>query len=111
MIITEEWKNDVLIVYLEGSLDTLTSGSLESFLKDRMDSARQIIFDFTGVSYISSAGLRVIVMAHKRMKERDGLLIRNVGERVMEVFTVTGYVHALKIESGCPVPPIPGNKL
>lgn len=98
MIIREEWDGDILTVKLEGRLDTLSSRELEDFLQERYETARQIIMDFEKVEYISSAGLRVLIQAYKAMKDKDGLLLRNVCEAVREVFTMTGYIHVLKIE-------------
>lgn len=98
MIIREEWDGDTLTVKPEGRLDTLSSRELEDFLQKRYETARQIIMDFEKVEYISSAGLRVLIQAYKAMKDKDGLLLRNVCEAVREVFTMTGYIHVLKIE-------------
>lgn len=98
MIIREEWDGDILTVKPEGRLDTLSSRELEDFLQERYETARQIIMDFEKVEYISSASLRVLIQAYKAMKDKDGLLLRNVCEAVREVFTMTGYIHVLKIE-------------
>ena len=57
-----------------------------------------LIFDLGGLEYISSAGLRVLLGAYKMMDERDGMLIRNVTEPVMEIFEVTRFSDILNIE-------------
>lgn len=98
MTIREEWNGDILTVIPEGRIDTLTSRDLEKFLYDRYDRAQKLILEFAGVEYISSAGLRVLVQAYKRMKDKDGIVIRNVCEDVMQVFTLTGYNHVIRIE-------------
>jgi len=55
--------------------------------------------DFTSLEYISSAGLRVLLAAHKRMKRQEGdLVVRGVNENVREVFTITGFIDMLHIE-------------
>lgn len=95
MNIQEEFNEGILTVKPEGNLDTLSSPKLEAFLKPRCEEVRGIILDLEKVGYISSAGIRVIVQTHKKMKDKDGLLIRNACEKVMEVLELTGYVHVL----------------
>ena len=70
MIIQEQIEEGVLIAAPEGELDTLHSPELERFLASRYDQVRQVIFDMEKVSYISSAGLRVLIQAYKIMKEK-----------------------------------------
>ncbi len=97
--ILEEKNGGILTVKPEGQLDMPASGTLESFLGERYDGAQQIIIDLAGVDYISSAGLRVIIQAYKHMKEKDGILLRNVSDSIKDVLEVTGYIHILKIEN------------
>ena len=98
MNIQEEKNGDILTVKPEGRMDTLTSGTLEKYLAERYSGIRQLILDLAGVDYISSAGLRVIIQAYKKMKEKDGLRLRNVCDQVMEVLESTGYSHVLTID-------------
>ena len=98
MNITEEKNGSVLTVKPEGRLDTLSSRDLENFLNSRYGEATRVIFDFEKVIYISSAGLRVLIQALNAMKEKDGIALRNVCPQVMEVLTLSGYIHVLKIE-------------
>ena len=97
MIIQEQIEDGVLIAAPEGELDTLHSPELERFLASRYDQVRQVIFDMEKVSYISSAGLRVLIQAYKIMKEKAGVLLRNVtSPQVQEILTLTGYARVLK---------------
>ena len=97
MIIQEQIEDGVLIAAPEGALDTLHSPALERFLASRYDQVRQVIFDMEKVSYISSAGLRVLIQAYKIMKEKDGVLLRNItSSQVQEILTLTGYARVLK---------------
>ena len=89
-------ENGILTISLEGRLDTATSPELEALLKEKMDDADAIIFDFEKLEYISSAGLRVLLFAQKKMKNSMKLI--NVCELVMEVFELTGFVDILIIE-------------
>ena len=88
--------NEVLNVALEGRLDTTTAPELESFLSSNYDKVASIVIDCEKLSYISSAGLRVLLTAHKKMK--GSLKLTKVCELVMEVFELTGFAEILVIE-------------
>lgn len=98
MTIHEEINESILTVKPEGSLNTLTAGDLEAFLLERYDRAWQIVLDFSDVPYISSAGLRVVIQAHKKMRDKGDILIRNACEDVRKVFELTGYIHVVQFE-------------
>jgi len=98
MNIQEEKNGEILTVKPEGRLDTLTSRTLEQYLAERYSGIRQLILDMAGVNYISSAGLRVIMQAYKKMKEKDGLRLRNVCDQVMDVLKLTGFANVLTID-------------
>ena len=88
-----------LTVALEGRLDTLTSPDLEEELEDKLDDVEMLIFDFSGLEYISSAGLRVLVGAAQAIDENDGdMVIRNLSVPVRDVFDVTDFIDAFDIE-------------
>ena len=92
-------KNDAaLTVGLEGRLDTTTAPELEQALKESLDSATALTLDFSALDYISSAGLRVLLSAHKTMRTKGGMKVVNVNEIVKEVFDVTGFADILDIE-------------
>ena len=86
-----------LIVALEGRLDTTTSPELEADLKASLDGVSELIMDFEKLEYISSAGLRVLLAAHKTMSSRGGMKVIHVSEEVMEIFEVTGFSDILNI--------------
>ena len=98
MTITKELNGTELKIALEGRLDTMTSPELEKELNERLDGAEELVFDFTNLEYISSAGLRVLLSAHKKMSGKGGMKIRNINEIVREVFEVTGFTDILTIE-------------
>ena len=87
-----------LEIALAGRLDTMTAPELEQELKDSMDSAETLTLDFSKLEYISSAGLRVLLSAHKAMSPKGGMKVTNVNEIVKEVFEVTGFSDILTIE-------------
>ena len=87
-----------LEIALEGRLDTTTAPELEKELNASMDSIDQLTLDFSKLDYISSAGLRVLLSAHKVMSKKGGMKIVNANEIVSEVFDVTGFADILTIE-------------
>ncbi len=97
MTITKTMNGSELTLSLEGRLDTVTSPELEKELNADMDSANSLILDFSRLDYISSAGLRVLLSAHKYMSFKDGMKIIHVNELVQEVFDVTGFSDILNI--------------
>ena len=98
MTITKNMNGTTLEIALEGRLDTMTAPELEAELKESMDDADSLVLDFSKLEYISSAGLRVLLSAHKAMSGKDGMKVTNVNEIVQEVFEVTGFADILTIE-------------
>ena len=98
MKITKNMNGTNLTIALEGRLDTTTASELEKALKDSMDSANELTLDIASLDYISSAGLRVLLSAHKTMSKKGGMKVVNANEMVREVFDVTGFADILDIE-------------
>ena len=88
-----------LPLQLEGRLDTTTSPQLEAELSASLDGVTQLTLDLQQLAYLSSAGLRVILGAQKRMNKQGQMVVRHVNETIMEVFEVTGFVDILTIEA------------
>ena len=86
------------IFKLEGKLDTITAPELEKELEDSLDGVEELIFDFTGIEYISSAGLRVILNTQQQMLEQGEMKLVGVNEIIMDIFEVTGFVDILTRE-------------
>ena len=98
MIITKHMNGKELVVAPEGRLDTKTASELEDVLVGSIDEAESLVLDFAKLDYISSAGLRVLLSAHKVMSAKGGMKVTNVNEIVQEVFEVTGFADILNIE-------------
>ncbi len=98
MTIEKKLNNGELTVSLEGRLDTVTAPSLEEELKANLDGVQELVLDFQALEYISSAGLRVLLMAQKTMNKQGSMVIRNVNETIAEVFEITGFADMLTIE-------------
>lgn len=99
MTIKTTRNGNALTIQLEGRLDTTTSPQLEAELSASLDGVTQLTLDLEQLAYLSSAGLRVILAAQKRMNKQGQMVVRHVNEAIMEVFEVTGFVDILTIES------------
>lgn len=95
MNINKELTGTALTLTVSGRLDTLTAPMLEQEIKASCGGITELTLDFQELQYISSAGLRVVLGAHKAMK--GNLVVKNVNEVVMEVFDVTGFSDILTI--------------
>ena len=98
MTIEKIMNNAELTLVLEGRLDTITAPQLEEALKERLEGVQKLVLDFKALEYISSAGLRVLLMAQKVMNKQGEMVIRNVNETISEVFDITGFADMLTIE-------------
>jgi anti-anti-sigma factor len=86
-------QNGIDIVSFTGSLDTNTSQQAEILLQKLIDGgSKKIVIDLEGIDYISSAGLRILLMVSKRLKKIEGKLrICALNETVREVFDISGF--------------------
>jgi anti-sigma B factor antagonist len=81
-----------------GRLDTITAPVLEKTISENIGDTQILILDFKGLEYISSAGLRVLLGAQKKMKNNGSMKLIGVCEEVMEVLEMTGFADILTIE-------------
>ncbi len=98
MTINKLFEGESLTLTLSGRLDTNSSPALEAELKQSVGGVKELIFDFSGVEYISSAGLRVLLAAQKVMNRQGSMKLIGVNDDVMEVFEITGFSDILTIE-------------
>ena len=96
MDIIKNANGEALEVVLKGRLDTTTAPELEAALE--LDGITDLVLDFEGLEYISSAGLRVILAAQKKMSAQGKMVIKNVNDTIKEVFEITGFIDILTIE-------------
>ncbi|MEE1200270.1 MAG: STAS domain-containing protein [Christensenellales bacterium] len=97
MNISKVQEGTSLRITLEGRLDTTTAPQLENVFKESLSNITSLVLDFSALSYISSAGLRVILSAIKIMKKQGSMVVQNVNQTVMEVFDITGFSDMLDI--------------
>ena len=97
MIIDKTSEGEKLTLTISGRLDTNSSPKLEAELKQSIGGVSALIFDFSGVEYISSAGLHVLLAAQKVMNRQGSMKLTGVKPDVMEVFEITGFSDILTI--------------
>ena len=98
MTIDKQLNGSELTLSLTGRLDTTTAPELEAVIKENIGGVTNLVMDFAGLEYLSSAGLRVILSAQKTMNKQGEMVIRNVNETINEVFEITGFIDILTIE-------------
>lgn len=89
---------DELVLEITGRVDTITAPTLDKTIKENLANVKSLILDLKGLEYISSAGLRVLLGAQKKMSQIGSMKIKNVCELIMEVFEMTGFADILNIE-------------
>ena len=98
MTIEKNLNGSELTLKLAGRLDTTTAPELEAEVKGGISGVEKLVFDFSNLEYVSSAGLRVLLSAQKVMNKQGEMIIRNVNETINEIFEVTGFIDILTVE-------------
>ena len=99
MKITKQLNNKELTLLLEGELNSVTASEFEAVIKNDLENVTSLIIDCANLSYLSSAGLRVLLVAQKIMSKNGKMIIRKVNKDVMEIFELTGFSAVLDIEN------------
>ena len=98
MIIEIKRAAEETIIKLVGRLDTTTAPDLDKTINQDIADVKDLVIDIKGLQYISSAGLRVLLGAQKKMQKVGSMKVTNVCEEIMEVFEMTGFSDILTIE-------------
>ena len=98
MEIVNKTEGNKVTLEISGWLDTQTAPQLEEALSKLDESVTSLVFDFSKLEYISSAGLRQVIAAYKKMAGKDGFKIIHVSEEVFDVFRLTGFDQKIRIE-------------
>lgn len=98
MTIEIKKNNQETIIEIVGRLDTITAPALDKTINEDIGDTKNLVLDVKGMEYISSAGLRVLLSAQKKMQKIGSMKVINVCEEVMEVFEMTGFADILVIE-------------
>ena len=96
MTIEKNVQGTTVEMKLNGWLDTQSAPILEEAVNGLDGSAENLVLDFSGLEYVSSAGLRQIVAAYKKMN--GNMTLRNVSDEIMEVIKMTGVDKRMKFD-------------
>ena len=98
MTFSKKQEGSSLTYYLEGRLDTLTAPEFEKEILGALEGVTSLTVDLSGIQYISSAGLRVILAAYKQLYHKGNMKVVNANSIVKEVFEVTGMSDIIPME-------------
>ncbi len=98
MTINKAKNENTLTVSVEGRLETTTAPELDAVIKENIDGITELVFDFSKLDYISSAGLRVLLSSQKIMNKQGEMKVTNVNSIVNEILDITGFSDILTIE-------------
>ncbi len=98
MNVEKKLNGEELTLIVSGRLDTQTAPELEKELNDVLSGVKELVFDFSNLEYISSAGLRIILKAQVAMNKQGSMKITGANDNIMEVFDITGFLDILTIE-------------
>ena len=98
MKINKDLKDGKLVLAIEGEINSFTASELEEVIKNDLNGVKSLVFDFEDVDYLSSAGLRVLLVAQKIMSKQGEMSLRHVNSSVMEILNITGFLNILNIE-------------
>lgn len=99
MTIEKTLEGTNLTLALSGRLDTTTANQLEAEIKNGIEEIDSLVLDFTRLEYLSSAGLRVLLLAQKTMNKQGKMVIVGVNDTIKEVFDITGFAGILTIRN------------
>lgn len=97
MTINKTQNEKKVVLSLEGRLDTTTAPDLEKEILNLGD-VEELSINCAKLDYISSAGLRVFLTAHKTFSKKSGMTVVNVSDAIMDIFEVTGFKEILTIQ-------------
>lgn len=98
MRIEREKQEEKLTLKLGGRLDTSTAPILQETVEKELEDVTELGLDMEKLEYVSSAGLRVLLAATKKMREKGGTMtVYHVNEEIMDVFEITGFNEILNI--------------
>ena len=98
MDIIKEIAKSEMTIRLRGRLETTTAPKLEEVVENELDDIMTLIINMENVEYVSSAGLRILLGAEKKMKARSGkLIVEHIPDAVMDVFKITGFDKVLTL--------------
>ena len=87
-----------LSIALIGELNSITAPDFDQVIRDSLKDVTSLVLDFTKLEYLSSAGLRVLLMAQKIMSAQGDMVIKNANKQILDIFEMTGFANILNVE-------------
>lgn len=98
MKISEKKSGDIDIIEVEGSIDSKTAPDLQQSAMSIISESNNVVLDITNVTFVSSAGLRVLLMVYRNLKAKNGkVVLVGVSEEIQEVMHMTGFINFFEI--------------
>lgn len=98
MDVAIESKNEIVIITVTGSIDSNTAAEFSSQIMDKISNAQNVLLDLSNVDFVSSAGLRVLLMIYRQIKAKNGkVVIAGVSEDIKDVMAMTGFIHFFEL--------------
>ncbi len=98
MQIIQKLDGTTLNLSLKGRLSSDTISELDDIVNNKLDNIKDLILDFSELEFISSAGLRILLIAHKKLENKGKMVILNPNDSVMEIFKITEFIDFLNIK-------------
>lgn len=98
MTVNKQLDGETLTMTISGRIDSVTSQELQAIVDSSLQGVSHLVIDLANVEYVSSAGLRVILSAHKIMSRQGTMNLVRVPDFVREIFEITGFDSVLNIE-------------
>lgn len=98
MKVTIQTKNNIVYITIQGSIDSNTAGELQSHILEKLGSFNRVIMDLTAVDFLSSAGLRVLLMLYRQLSTNGGkVLLVNVSDEICDIMSMTGFINFFEL--------------
>ncbi len=98
MTIEKMLEEEKLTVVLGGELNTMTAPELQTAIKADLESIKNLVLDMTNLTYISSAGLRVILSARQKLGSRGDVVLVGANKEIRAIFAMTGFDKIVKLD-------------
>ena len=99
MNLKQKRDGEKLTIFIDGRIDTNTAPTLNDYLEKELPGAKDLTLDIEKVDYISSAGLRVLLVSKKSIDAKGGrMIVKNANNNIMDIFTITGFATILEFE-------------
>ena len=90
--------SETMIIMIEGSVDSNTASALQTQIMEKMTEADQVILDLSKVGFVSSAGLRLLLVIYRQIKSKNGkVILVGVSEEIRDVMSMTGFINFFEI--------------